>query len=97
MKRGGFYHRGGAAFDGEESRKQGKVYDSKLILRIAAYLRPQIGLIGIATFLLVLFSILSLVGPLITSIGIDRYIAAGDAEGLWQICILWFVLRTCAE
>lgn len=91
MRRGGYY-RDRSVLDGEETQQFSRIHDSQLFLRIAAYLRPQLSLIAIATLLLVLFSVLSLVGPLITSIGIDRYIAGGDAEGLFEICLLWFVV-----
>lgn len=91
MRRGGFYH-GKSAVEGDESRADIRIYDSRLMRRIVGYLKPQTGKIVIATLLLVLFSALSLIGPLITSIGIDHYIANGDREGLLNICILWFAL-----
>jgi len=81
-----------AAALGPPEEQLGKVYDHRLMRRILTYLRPSAGLVVLATLLLILFSISSLVGPLLTRIGIDRYIAQHDAAGLLRICLLWFGL-----
>jgi ATP-binding cassette, subfamily B, multidrug efflux pump len=75
-----------------EEEQLGKVYDHRLMVRILRYLRPSMGLVVLATALLILFSLASLAGPLITQIGIDRYIAQGDLGGLARICLYWFAL-----
>ncbi len=53
-------------------------YDHQLMVRILRYLKPSIGLVVLAAVLLVLFSLISLAGPLITRIGIDDYINKCD-------------------
>jgi ATP-binding cassette, subfamily B, multidrug efflux pump len=75
-----------------EEEQLGKVYDQRLMVRILRYLRPSMGLVVLATALLILFSLASLAGPLITQIGIDRYIGHGDLGGLARICLYWFAL-----
>lgn len=76
---------------GREETQLGKIYDRRLMLRILHYLKPSAGLLWVATSLLILFSVSSLAGPLITRIAIDDYIATGDEEGLFRLCLLWFV------
>jgi len=70
----------------------GQIYDHALMVRMLRYLRPSLRLVVLATVLLIVFSLASLAGPLITQIGIDRYIARGDFRGLLAICALWFAL-----
>ncbi len=70
----------------------GQIYDHALMIRMLHYLRPSLSLVVLATALLIVFSLASLAGPLITQIGIDRYIAHGDFRGLVGICALWFAL-----
>jgi ATP-binding cassette subfamily B protein len=77
---------------GADEERLGKAYDHRLMLRLLRYLRPLAGRVALATVLLILVSLTSLAGPLITRIGIDRYIAQGDAPGLARICLLWFGL-----
>jgi ATP-binding cassette, subfamily B, multidrug efflux pump len=70
----------------------GQIYDHALMVRMLRYLRPSLGLVVLSTALLIVFSLASLAGPMITRIGIDRYIAHSDFHGLLRICILWFAL-----
>jgi ATP-binding cassette subfamily B multidrug efflux pump len=70
----------------------GQIYDHTLMVRMLRYLRPSLGLVVLATVLLIVFSLASLAGPLITQIGIDRYIAKGNFAGLLRICALWLGL-----
>ncbi|MCK4413405.1 MAG: ABC transporter ATP-binding protein [Candidatus Eisenbacteria sp.] len=70
----------------------GRIYDHSLMMRILRYLRPETARVLVAALLLILFSLTSLAGPLITRIGIDHYIANGDAAGLLRICLAWFAL-----
>ncbi len=81
-------------WSGEEPPEEGagRLYDHRLVMRILRYLKPSAALVVVATSLLVLFSLASLAGPLITGIGIDRYIASGDHDGLTRICLVWFGL-----
>jgi ATP-binding cassette subfamily B multidrug efflux pump len=75
-----------------EEEQLGKVYDHRLMTRMLRYLRPSAGLMVLATVLLILFSLVSLAGPWLTRIGIDRYIARGDTRGLLLICLAWLGL-----
>lgn len=77
---------------GVDEDRVGKAYDHRLMKRLMRYLRPLAGRVVLATALLILVSLASLAGPLITQIGIDRYIANGDFPGLVRICLLWFGL-----
>ncbi len=76
----------------DAEQKLGRIYDRELMARMLRYLRPSLGLLLLATALLIVFSLANLAGPLITRIGIDRYIAQGDARGLLGICALWLGL-----
>jgi ATP-binding cassette subfamily B protein len=62
------------------------------MVRLLGYLRPSAGRVALATGLLILASLGSLAGPLITRQGIDRYIARGDFPGLLRLSLLWFAL-----
>ena len=77
---------------GFQEQNLGKIYDRQLMARILHYLRPLTGLVVLATALLILFSLSSLAGPIITRIGIDRYIAKGDMTGLVRICLFWLAV-----
>lgn len=75
---------------GQRVADTGAGTDIFLLLRILTYLKPSIGLVIVAVFLLIGFSASSLAGPLITRIAIDRYIAQSDLDGLIRICYIWF-------
>jgi ATP-binding cassette subfamily B multidrug efflux pump len=60
----------------------GKAYDSRLMGRILRYLRPYWRLLAVSFVLLMLQTGAQLLGPYITKIAIDRYIAAKDLHGL---------------
>lgn len=77
---------------GFQEQSLGKIYDRQLMTRILHYLRPLTGLVALATALLILFSFSSLAGPIVTRIGIDRYMANGDMTGLVRICLVWFAI-----
>jgi ATP-binding cassette subfamily B protein len=77
---------------GTDDDRVGRAYDHRLMMRLMRYLRPCAGRVVLATVLLILVSLTSLAGPLITRIGIDRYIAQRDFPGLVRICLLWFGL-----
>ncbi len=65
-----------------EEEVLGKAYDARLMARILRYLRPYWKLLAIAFTFLVLHTGSQLLGPYITKIVIDRYIATNDIEGL---------------
>lgn len=67
----------------------GKAYDGRLARRLLTYLRPYRWPVSLSVFLLIIVSALRLVGPLLVVIAIDRYIHAGDLDGLLWIAILF--------
>lgn len=60
----------------------GKAYDARLMARILRYLRPYWKLILLAFAFLMLQTGSQLLGPYITKVAIDRYIAERDLAGL---------------
>ena len=66
----------------QEDEILGKAYDARLMSRILRYLRPYWKLLSVSFFFLLLQTGAQLLGPYITKIAIDRYIAAKDLAGL---------------
>ncbi|HSK30226.1 MAG TPA: ABC transporter ATP-binding protein [Candidatus Limnocylindria bacterium] len=60
----------------------GKAYDGRLMMRILRYLRPYWKLLAVSFSFLILQTGAQLLGPYITKIAIDRYIAQQDIAGL---------------
>lgn len=60
----------------------GKVYDARLMARILKYLKPYWKLLILSLLFLVLYTGTLLLGPYLTKIAIDQYIAAGNLAGL---------------
>jgi ATP-binding cassette subfamily B protein len=60
----------------------GKAYDARLMRRILRYLRPYWKLLAVSFVLLMLQTGTQLLGPYITKVAIDRYIAVKDVAGL---------------
>jgi len=73
-----------------------KSYDGKLFLRLLGYLRPHLGAVVLAFALIVAMAGLDLVGPYLTKVAIDRYIARGDALGLAGLAALYFLTLLAA-
>lgn len=53
----------------------GKAYDSRLMRRLLGYLRPYKGPVALALICLLALSIFQVVGPLLTKLAVDRYLA----------------------
>jgi ATP-binding cassette subfamily B multidrug efflux pump len=66
----------------QEEEILGKAYDSRLMLRVLRYLRPYWKLLTVSFVFLMLQTGAQLLGPYITKIAIDRYIAQKDIAGL---------------
>lgn len=66
----------------QEDEILGKAYDARLMGRILRYLRPYWRLLAVSFVLLMLQTGAQLLGPFITKIAIDRYIATKDLQGL---------------
>ena len=60
----------------------GKAYDARLMARILRYLRPYWKLLTVSFIFLLLQTGGQLLGPYITKVAIDRYIAERDVHGL---------------
>ena len=60
----------------------GKAYDARLMARILRYLRPYWKLLTVSFIFLLLQTGGQLLGPYITKVAIDRYIAERDIHGL---------------
>ncbi|HWO42633.1 MAG TPA: ABC transporter transmembrane domain-containing protein [Candidatus Eisenbacteria bacterium] len=64
----------------------GKAYDARLMVRILRYLQPYAALLAISLTFLLLHTASQLLGPYITKVAIDRYIAGNDPAGLdWMV------------
>ncbi len=74
----------------------GKVYDGRLMRRLLAYLAPYKLVVAVSLVLVLLVSALKLVGPILTKIAIDDYIAARDIGGL-NVIALVYVLALVAQ
>ena len=66
----------------QEDEILGKAYDARLMVRVLRYLRPYWKLLTVSFVFLMLQTATQLLGPFITKIAIDRYIATKDLHGL---------------
>lgn len=66
----------------EERDALGRIYDTRLLRRLAGYLRPYVGPIAAALVMLLAVSGLEIVGPLIVRYAIDEQIAKGRTDKL---------------
>jgi ATP-binding cassette subfamily B protein len=74
-----------------EEEALGKAYDSRLMARLLTYLNPYRGSVFVAFILILAISALKLVGPYLTKVAIDDYIAEGDLAGLNLIAGLYLL------
>jgi ATP-binding cassette subfamily B multidrug efflux pump len=58
-----------------EEEVLGKAYDSRIMRRLLAYMRPYRGYVALSLVFLLLQSVLQVLGPLLTKIAVDRYLA----------------------
>src|ERR1700678_3844009 len=73
----------------QEEEVLGKAYDSRLMARRLKYLRPYRWQVAIALFSIVLKSFADVLGPYLTKVAIDRYLAPKGAatatsSGIWS-------------
>jgi ATP-binding cassette subfamily B protein len=69
----------------QEEEVLGKAYDSRLMARLLKYLRPYRWQVAIALASIVLKSFADVLGPYLTKVAIDRYLApSGTPSGLWN-------------
>lgn len=83
----------GAAHPEEEIL--GKAYDARLMARVLRYLRPYWKLLAVAFTFLMLQTATQLLGPYITKIAIDRYIATKDIHGLDLMALAYLGVVLC--
>jgi ATP-binding cassette subfamily B multidrug efflux pump len=70
----------------------GKAYDARLMRRLLGYLRPYTAQVVAAFFAIITGSALQLVQPYLIKLAIDRYIAAGDLEGLNRMALAFLAI-----
>jgi ATP-binding cassette subfamily B protein len=70
----------------QEEEVLGKAYDSRLMRRLLTYLRPYRWQVTVAMASIVLKSFADVLGPYLTKVAIDRYLAPakGVTSGLWS-------------
>jgi len=70
----------------QEEEVLGKAYDSRLMRRLLTYLRPYRWQVVIALASIVLKSFCDVLGPYLTKVAIDRYLAptGGTTAGVWS-------------
>ncbi|HSD30243.1 MAG TPA: ABC transporter ATP-binding protein [Vicinamibacteria bacterium] len=68
-----------------------QTYDWRLLRRLLGYLRPHLAAVAGALALIVALAGIDLVGPYLTKVAIDRYIARGDASGLARVAGLYLL------
>jgi ATP-binding cassette subfamily B multidrug efflux pump len=73
----------------QEEEVLGKAYDSRLMARLLKYLRPYRWQVAIALISIVLKSFADVLGPYLTKVAIDRYLApkgaaTGTSSGIWS-------------
>ena len=70
----------------QEEEILGKAYDSRLMRRLLTYLRPYRWQVAIALVSILLKSFSDVLGPYLTKVAIDRYLAPtkAGASGLWS-------------
>src|SRR5256885_5755591 len=67
----------------QEEEVIGKAYDSRLMRRLLTYLRPYKWHVVIALVAIVLKSVADVLGPLLTKIAIDKYLAKAPNSHSW--------------
>jgi len=67
----------------------GKAYDARLMARMLRYLRPYWKLLAVSFSFLLLHTATQLLGPYITKVAIDRYIAYQDVAGLDRMALAY--------
>ncbi len=79
----------------QEEEILGKAYDARLMARLLRYLRPYWKLLVLAFVFLMLQTGTQLLGPYITKVAIDRYIATQDLHGLDRMAWVYLGVVLC--
>jgi ATP-binding cassette subfamily B multidrug efflux pump len=72
-----------------EEEVLGKAYDSRLMRRLLTYLRPYKLQVGLALAAIVLKSGAAIVGPYLTKVAVDKYLAPTTAQGRHSVLDRW--------
>ena len=75
-----------------EEEVLGQAYDARLMRRLFSYLMPYKTWILAALLIILVTSLIQVSGPILTQIGIDRFIATKDLGGLNQIALLYLAI-----
>jgi ATP-binding cassette, subfamily B, multidrug efflux pump len=67
----------------QEEEVLGKAYDGRLMRRLLTYLRPYKWHVAVALVAIVLKSVLDVLGPFLTKIAIDKYLAKSPNSHSW--------------
>src|ERR1700716_621778 len=67
----------------QEEEVLGKAYDGRLMRRLLAYLRPYKWHVAVALVAIVLKSVLDVLGPFLTKVAIDKYLAKSPNSHSW--------------
>jgi ATP-binding cassette subfamily B protein len=70
----------------------GKAYDGRLMRRLLGYLRPYGLYVGLGFVAILASALAQLAQPWLTKLAIDRYIAAGDLDGVTRIALAFLAL-----
>lgn len=85
----------GPGTEGDEDEILGKAYDGRLMRRLLPYLKPYRAIVGLSLCILMASSAMDLLGPFLTKISIDQYIAPSHGRphigGLPLILALYLV------
>jgi ATP-binding cassette subfamily B protein len=68
---------------GHEEEVLGKAYDSRLMKRLLRYLRPYRWQVVVALVSIVLKAVADVLGPFLTMVAIDRYLAPTHSKPAW--------------
>jgi ATP-binding cassette subfamily B multidrug efflux pump len=90
---------GGGGGHWTTSSKQGdidedgkKLYDNRVMIRLGAYLKPFKGLVAVSFIGVLVYTGMTILIPLLIQIGLDDYVAVGDASGLNRVGIAFALL-----
>lgn len=85
--------RRGRGIDGWDDEELGKVYDNRVMTRLAkTYLRPYAKRAAVAVAAMVVYAATSYAQPFLIGLAVRRYIAQADLEGLTRLGIVFFAL-----
>ncbi|MCB0104734.1 MAG: hypothetical protein KDE53_02470, partial [Caldilineaceae bacterium] len=79
----------GMHFTGKVERAQNL---RETVWRLWGYLRRQRSVLSVVTVIVILNTLLTLTGPYLLALAIDRYIIPGDLAGLWRIGALMLLV-----